>query len=178
MSRASTRFDTKKVNSELVTLTYGALVAQMIKDLENTEDVSKQLERLGYNMGIRLIEDFLAKTATGRCLDLKDTADKIQSAFRMYLGVQPNVANWSAAGDEFSFILDTNPLTDLVELPDELKHLKYCNIICGVIRGALEMVQLDVQSWIVQDQLKGDQNTEIRVKFIRRLEDAMPAGED
>lgn len=74
----------------------------MIKDLDNTDDVSKQIERLGYNMGIRLIEDFLAKTSTGRCLDLKDTADKIQSAFRMYLGVQPNVANWSPAGDEFS----------------------------------------------------------------------------
>ncbi|KRT79579.1 hypothetical protein AMK59_7207, partial [Oryctes borbonicus] len=162
MSRSSARIDTKKVNSELVTLTYGALVAQMVKDLDNVDDVSKQLERLGYNMGIRLIEDYLAKTSTGRCHDLKDTADKIQSAFRMYLGVQPNVANWSAAGDEFSFILDTNPLTELVELPDDLKALKYCNIICGVIRGALEMVQMDVQSWIVQDQLKGDSNTEIR----------------
>lgn len=161
-----------------MTLTYGALVAQMIKDLDTVEDVNKQLDRLGYNMGIRLIEDFLAKTSTGRCLDLKDTADKIQSAFRMYLGVQPNVANWSGAGDEFSFILDTNPITDLVELPDEAKNLRYCNIICGAIRGALQMVQLDVQSWIIQDQLKGDQNTEIRVKFIRRLEDAIPAGED
>jgi len=178
MSRASTRFDTKKVNSELVTLTYGSLVAQMVKDLENPEDVNKQLERLGYNMGIRLVEDYLAKTSTGRCLDLKDTADKIQSAFRMYLGVQPNVANWSPAGDEFSFILDSNPLTDLVELPDDLKSLRYCNLICGAIRGSLEMVQLDVQSWIVQDQLKGDSNTEIRVKFIRKLEDAIPAGEE
>nr|XP_023020568.1 trafficking protein particle complex subunit 3 [Leptinotarsa decemlineata] len=178
MSRSTTRFDTKKVNSELVTLTYGALVAQMIKDLDNTDDVSKQIERLGYNMGIRLIEDFLAKTGSGRCLDLKETADKIQTAFKMYLGVQPNVTNWSSSGDEFSFMLDSNPLTELVELPDDLKGLKYCNIICGAIRGALEMVQLDVQSWIVQDQLKGDQSTEVRVKFIRRLEDAMPAGED
>lgn len=177
MSR-STRFDTKKVNSELVTLTYGTLVAQMVKDLDNSDEVSKQLERIGYNMGIRLIEDFLSKTGTGRCLDLKDTADKIQSAFRLYLGVQPNVVNWSPGADEFSFILDSNPLTELVELPDDLKQLKYSNIICGAIRGALEMVQLDVQSWIVQDQLKGDPNTEIRVKFIRRLEDAMPAGED
>lgn len=135
----------------MVTLTYGALVAQMVKDFDsNTDDVNKQLERLGYNMGVRIIEDFLAKTSSGRCMDLKDTADKIQSAFRMYLGIQPNVANWSQAGDEFSFILDLNPLTDLVELPDNLRNLKYCNIICGVIRGALEMVQLDVQSWIVQ----------------------------
>ncbi|XP_018329809.1 trafficking protein particle complex subunit 3 [Agrilus planipennis] len=178
MSRASARFDTKKVNSELVTLTYGALVAQMVKDLDSTEDVNKQLERIGYNMGIRIVEDYLAKTGTGRCLDLKDTADKIQSAFRMYLGVQPNVVNWSPGGDEFSFLLDSNPLTDLVELPEDLKNLKYCNIICGVIRGALEMVQLDVQCWIIQDILKGDANTEIRVKFIRKLEDAIPAGEE
>ncbi|XP_060518222.1 trafficking protein particle complex subunit 3 [Cylas formicarius] len=177
MSR-STRFDPKKVNSELVTLTYGSLVAQMVKDMDNPDDVSKQLERIGYNMGIRLIEDFLSKTSTGRCLDLKDTADKIQAAFKLYLGVQPNVVNWSPAGDEFSFILDSNPFTELIELPEDLKQLKYCNIICGAIRGALEMVQLEVQSWIIQDQLKGDQNTEIRVKFIRRLEDAMPAGED
>ncbi|KAK5646435.1 hypothetical protein RI129_004899 [Pyrocoelia pectoralis] len=178
MSRSSTRFDTKKVNSELVTLTYGSLVAQMVKDVENPDDVNKQLDRLGYNMGIRLVEDFLAKTGSGRCLDLKDTADKIQTAFRMYLGVQPNVANWSSAGDEFSFVIDSNPLTDLVELPEDLKSLRYCNIICGAIRGALEMVQLDIQSWIVQDQLKGDANTEIRVKFIRKLEDAIPAGEE
>lgn len=123
----------------------------MVKDFDSsTDDVNKQLERLGYNMGVRIIEDFLAKTSTGRCMDLKDTADKIQSGFRMYLGVQPNVANWSQAGDEFSFIMDSNPLTDLVEIPDNLRNLKYCNIICGAIRGALEMVQLDVQSWIVQ----------------------------
>lgn len=30
----------------------------------------------------------------------------------------------------------------------------------------------------VQDILKGDNQTEIRVKFIKRLEDALPAGEE
>ena len=39
-------------------------------------------------------------------------------------------------------------------------------------------VQLEVAVWFVQDQLKGDSITEIRFKFIRRLEDAVPAGED
>lgn len=54
----------------------------MLRDFENVEDVNKQLERLGYNMGMRIIEDFLSKTNSSRCLDMRDTADKIQSAFR------------------------------------------------------------------------------------------------
>lgn len=37
---------------------------------------------------------------------------------------------------------------------------------------------MDVSVRFVQDQLKGDNVTEIKVKFVRRLEDALPAGED
>ena len=39
-------------------------------------------------------------------------------------------------------------------------------------------VQMDVDVKFVQDQLKGDNVTEIRLKFIKRLEDAVPVGED
>lgn len=52
----------------------------------------------------------------------------------------PTVANWNQTGDEFSLILDQNPLTDFVELPEDHPNLLYSNILCGVIRGALEMV--------------------------------------
>ena len=38
-------------------------------------------------------------------------------------------------------ILEDNPLTDFVELPEGLAGLKYCNVLAGVIRGALEMVR-------------------------------------
>lgn len=31
----------------------------------------------GYNMGVRMIEDFLARTNVGRCHDFRDTADII-----------------------------------------------------------------------------------------------------
>ncbi|GAB6032296.1 transport protein particle 22 kDa subunit [Chamberlinius hualienensis] len=179
MSRPGSRTtDTKKVSSELLTLTYGSLVSQLIQDYENDEDVNKQLDRMGYNIGIRLIEDFLARANIGRCHDFRDTADKIQLGFKMFLGLSPLVSNWSAGGDEFSLIFEANPLTEFVELPDSHSKLKYSNILCGVLRGALEMVQMEVTVRFVQDQLKGDNVTEIRVKFIRRLEDALPAGED
>lgn len=42
----------------------------------------------------------------------------------------------------------------------------------------VSQVQLAVEVNFVQDQLKGDDSTEIRVKFIKKLEDAVPAGDD
>lgn len=37
---------------------------------------------------------------------------------------------------------------------------------------------MEVDVKFVQDQLKGDDRTELRLKFIKRLEDAVPVGED
>ena len=41
--------------------------------------------------------------------------------------------------------------------------------------GACEMVQIEVAAWFVQDQLKNDNITELRVKFINRLKGAISA---
>ncbi|XP_049607567.1 trafficking protein particle complex subunit 3 [Syngnathus scovelli] len=180
MSRQSNRTtDSKKMNSELFTLTYGALVTQLCKDYENDEEVNKQLDKMGYNIGVRLIEDFLARSSVGRCQDFRETADVIAKvAFKTYLGVTPSVTNWSPAGDEFSLILESNPLVDFVELPDNHNTLIYSNLLCGVLRGALEMVQMAVDVKFVQDTLRGDNVTEIRMKFIKRIEENLPAGDD
>ena len=58
----------------------------------------------------------------------------------MFLGVTPTVAKWSPAADEFSLMLENNPLAEFVELPSGHDGLYYSNILCGVLRGALEMV--------------------------------------
>ncbi|XP_028674728.1 trafficking protein particle complex subunit 3 isoform X1 [Erpetoichthys calabaricus] len=206
MSRQASRAsESKKMNSELFTLTYGALVTQLCKDYENDEEVNKQLDKMyveifsyfllktrmnvltknvifnhrGYNIGVRLIEDFLARSSVGRCHDFRETADVIAKvAFKMYLGITPSVTNWSPAGDEFSLILESNPLVDFVELPDNHSGLVYSNLLCGVLRGALEMVQMAVDVKFAQDTLRGDNVTEIRMKFIKRIEENLPAGEE
>jgi len=179
MSRQPTRMaDSKKVSGELFSLTYGALVAQIVKDYENVDDVNRQLERMGYNIGVRIIEDFLARTGSNKCNDFRDTSEKVQQAFKIFLNVTPTVTSWSSASDEFSLIFETNPIAEFVELPDNYSNLKYSNILCGAIRGALEMVHLEVAAWFAQDNLKGDNVTELRVKFLRKIEDTVPAGDD
>ena len=58
-------------------MTYGALVVQLIQDYEDYAEVNKQLEKMGYNIGTRLIEDFLARSNLGRCGDFKETGEVI-----------------------------------------------------------------------------------------------------
>jgi hypothetical protein len=53
------------------------------KDYENVDDVNRQLEKMGWNIGVRLVEDFLARTNSGKCHDFRETAEKIQLAFKV-----------------------------------------------------------------------------------------------
>ena len=67
-----------KINADLVTLTYGTMGAQLCRDLDNKyEEVNKQLDKMGYNIGMRLIEDYFAKSGTQRCANFRETAEAI-----------------------------------------------------------------------------------------------------
>ena len=104
---------------------------------------------MGYNMGLRLIEDFLAKSNTGQCNNLRETAEIISKVgFKVFMNITPTVTNWSADSKTFHLVFEENPLADFVELPDDGRaqdELWYSNILCGVIRGALEMVRISLQ---------------------------------
>ncbi|CAK5099806.1 unnamed protein product [Meloidogyne enterolobii] len=54
--------DSKMVSSELFILTYGALVNDLISDLESPEEVNRQLDKIGYNM--TKVKTKMAKTPT------------------------------------------------------------------------------------------------------------------
>jgi hypothetical protein len=53
------------------------LVVQLIQDYEDYAEVNKQLEKMGYNIGTRLIEDFLARSGIGRCADFRDVGEVV-----------------------------------------------------------------------------------------------------
>ena len=92
----------------------------------------------------------------------------LQLGFKMFLNTSVTVTSWNAEGTECSLVrgvrlsaaplrhkvgsltnaclcttqvLDDNPLVDFVELPEGCQNLCYCQMLCGIIRGALEMVR-------------------------------------
>ena len=156
-----------KVSAELFALTYGSMVQQLVKDFEDVVLINQQLEKMGHNIGVRLVDEFLVKSGMPTtCTNFRDTAETIAKvAFKMFLGISVEATNWAANDSIFSLVYAENPLTSFVELPPQYSELNYSNILCGVIRGALEMVQMQVECRFVKDMLRGNDINELRVEL-------------
>eukprot|EP00551_Chaetoceros_affinis_P015449 CAMPEP_0203692818 /NCGR_PEP_ID=MMETSP0091-20130426/4911_1 /ASSEMBLY_ACC=CAM_ASM_001089 /TAXON_ID=426623 /ORGANISM="Chaetoceros affinis, Strain CCMP159" /LENGTH=206 /DNA_ID=CAMNT_0050563741 /DNA_START=167 /DNA_END=787 /DNA_ORIENTATION=- len=200
-----------KANTELFALTYGSLVTELIKDYDNDiDEINKQLDRIGYSIGVRCIDELLSKCEVngvdiGPCNSFQNTAEVVAKiGFRCFLGMTCDVTN--VTENSFSLFLYENPLSIFVELPEsgggglndddgglnddfgaaaggsggikrlEWSKLKYSNIYCGVIRGALEQVNMKVSCNFARDVLRGDDVNEIKVELKEML--AEGAGEE
>jgi hypothetical protein len=60
----------------------------------------------------------------------------------MYLGVTCDIVAYNEKENDYGITFTDNPLNDYVELPDKYQGLWYSNLMCGVIKGALETVHL------------------------------------
>jgi len=65
-------------------------VKQLCDDFDNNYvEVNRQLDKMGYNIGQRLIEDYFAKSGAAACANFKDTAEAI-SRVRRSRGHEPH----------------------------------------------------------------------------------------
>ena len=96
---------------------------------------------------MRIVEEFLAKTAElplwsrTPCADFREAMEVLSKVgFKMFLGVTADT-RWTSDNEVALIFKEEIPLNDFVELPETLSALHYSNIVCGVVRGALEMVR-------------------------------------
>uniref|UniRef100_A0A7N4NQI8 Uncharacterized protein n=1 Tax=Sarcophilus harrisii TaxID=9305 RepID=A0A7N4NQI8_SARHA len=134
--------ENKKMSFQLFTLIHKALVTQLCKEYKKRLRWKQTTEKKGrgYNSDVRFkilgIGQILIGTMT---LENSDVIANVAS--KMCLGI----TNCSLASDEFSLILENNPLVKCVGLLDNNASLIYSNLLCGMLRGILKMVQMAVE---------------------------------
>ena len=162
----------EKVNSDLLAITYGSFVVQLIKDKGNIEEVNCTLEEIGASIGSRIVDEFFAKSQIELCKNLNETAEAIAKiGFKMFLNIDANVTV-DENKKEFNITFSDNPLSDFVELPDNYSStIWYSNILCGIIRGGLKTLNTIVKCTFIKDMLKGDPINEIKVEIKEIIKD-------
>lgn len=183
-----------KANAELFALTYGALVGELVRDLESADEIQQQLDTMGHSIGIRCIEELLAKlmmennssntNGVSSSPNFVESAELVKMTFRMFLGV---VAETAPVVDKpasaYTCTFAENPLALFVELPAPEdggplsgNRLEYSQLLCGIMRGVLEMLQFDVTCRMTASVLLGDDTNTMLVELQQVLQQG--AGED
>jgi hypothetical protein len=115
-----------RVNSELLSLTYGALVIQLITDYQDVKVVNSELEQMGFNIGVRLIDEFLSRSELKSCSNFRQTASAIANiGFKMFLGITAEVRRYKdEPNPQFVLAFRGNPLNEFVEIPPQYADLQ------------------------------------------------------
>ena len=123
-------------------------------------------------MGTRMVDEFFARQPANvqPCRDFRQMADVVsKQALKMFLNMSADV-RFDKEGKVCDFILRENPLAEYVVLPPQCREqskMWFSNIYCGMLRGALEMINITVKATFISDQLLGDEQTVIRVEQVK-----------
>jgi hypothetical protein len=143
--------------NDLINLLYGSIVRHTLETYKDDfGECNRQLDEIGFGIGVRLIDEFLIKTESESCKSFKDVIEKVTTAFRLFLGVEARYTQRSET--DFSVTFFDNPFDDNVFLPTELRALRYSNVLCGLVRGGLEALNYRANCFFLFD--KFSQNRE------------------
>jgi hypothetical protein len=174
MSRRNQSYDalleTKNIKVELLTFMYGTLLVRLTKDIKDINELNKKIELIGYDIGKRLVDDLIDDFQRVDQSDQNKLMEKlICQLAQHYLGI---IGNYNQVGEnEFHLKFNQNPISLYVELPESLEGLCYSNIICGIMRGMLEITGFEVKCEFIKDKMKGDDINDIKITLVKYIEE-------
>ena len=174
MSRRNQSYDalleTKNIKVELLTFMYGTLLVRLTKDIKDINELNKKIELIGYDIGKRLVDDLIDDFQRVDQSDQNKLMEElICQLAQHYLGI---IGNYNQVGEnEFHLKFNQNPISLYVELPESLEGLCYSNIICGIMRGMLEITGFEVKCEFIKDKMKGDDINDIKITLVKYIEE-------
>ena len=172
LSLYDNKSNTSSISVDVISFLYGSLIVRLVKDFNNDiNEINKQTEQMGYNIGLRLINEIIA-SPIGRNLDSSDPNllnSLITCTLSNSLGLNGELKKINEK--EFHYLFDNNLLALYVEIPENLKGLIYSNLINGLLRGVCEIANFKIESKFIKDKLNGDDINDIQINLIEIIEE-------
>ena len=161
----------KQIKMDLITFMYGSLLVRLTKDIKDINELNKKIELIGYDIGKRLVDDLIDDFQ--RNLDVSDQNKVMEKLIcqltQYYLGI---IGKYNQTGEkEFHLTFTQNPISLYVELPESLEGLCYSNIICGILRGMMEISGFEIQCEFAKDKMKGDDINDLKITLVKLIEE-------
>ena len=170
-------FDKKQIKVELLTFMYGTLLVRLTKDIKDINELNTKIELIGYDIGKRLVDDLIDDIQRVDHSDQNKLMEKlICQLTQYYLGI---IGKYNQTSEkEFHLVFPENPISSYVELPESLEGLCYPNIICGILRGMMEISGFEIQCEFVKDKMKGDDINDLKITLVKLIEERFIDDED
>ena len=167
----SSYLERKQIKMDLITFMYGSLLVRLTKDIKDINELNKKIELIGYDIGKRLVDDLIDDFQ--RNLDVSDQNKVMEKLIcqltQYYLGI---IGKYNQTGEkEFHLTFTQNPICLYVELPESLEGLCYSNIICGILRGMMEISGFEIQCEFAKDKMKGDDINDLKITLVKLIEE-------
>ena len=122
------------------------------------------MDLLGFNIGTRLADELLAKLPLSSTeINFRSGVEEVvRPGMQLAFGVKTDVKAW---GDQYKMAvlsLENNLLTRFVTFPTAKQVPQLCQLFCGIIRGVLRQLSLDV-SCVCSWELNAELEMQIRV---------------
>lgn len=131
-------------NAEFFAVTYGAIVTSLLEELRDPAVVTKELDKMGFNIGQRCVDEYLANSSAV-CTKFHHTAAGVLGGLKMFLGcASGTISGCEPECSTYTIFIESNPLEKYVKFPAQLDRLVYSQVVCGAIRGALSLIGYNV----------------------------------
>ena len=136
----------EQVSAELFNGLYGAFVFQLLQDFDHVGAVNAELEAIGHSVGVRFVDELLAKLGTARVGTFEEAVRTVvEQGFRAFFGAGGQVSDWSGDRTRCRVLLEDVPMMEHTEIPEHLADLQYTVFLSGLIKGSLEQLGMHVE---------------------------------
>lgn len=161
---------------------YGELVGKILAETGSVLKTNAMLEEVGYNIGVRLVDFYLAEARPSFSNERERVGGIIKGTLKSFIGTNVEIVDWNAEGFQLSVLVPSNCLSANIDLPDALRSssgpLCYMNVLAGIIRGAMDMTRVKCRCSFVKDSLIGDEVNLIRVEILEVIENEFRPDDD